>query len=301
MAEGGYAPGWEQHTWHDQITRSAGSQIGHPDAAALAHLSRALYIPRHERNTTHLAVHDISAQYAAAKGTLPIGCTQYAVAIGVMPKPQGNGLDDDTVAYNVDFNRQKDEEAVVGLVKCRATSSLAAGVELAISTIEEEAAILTTDGANKTEIFLDVAYPIPPSSTRNGIVNHPFFSFQAPDTDGGLTTYQWQINPSRNGRLRYTLVRNPAPREAQQEPSDAKIQAVYYHIGLDDSLWLSYSEGLLLLPSGQSSIGENIVVSSALGMLWRLRELHRGKGKIGKAVEKKSRLGSIKRAFGSKE
>lgn len=133
MAEGGYAPGWEQHTWHDQITRSAGSQIGHPDAAALAHLSRALYIPRHERNTTHLAVHDISAQYAAAKGTLPIGCTKYAVAIGVMPKPQGDGLDDITVAYDVDFNRQKDEGAVVGLVKCRATSSLAAEVELYVA------------------------------------------------------------------------------------------------------------------------------------------------------------------------
>ncbi|CRL24560.1 unnamed protein product [Penicillium camemberti] len=293
--------GWDQHTSQDQLTRSAGSLIGHPDAAALAHLSRALYIPRHDRKATHLAVHDISTQYNAAKGTLPVGCTKYAVAVGVMPKPQGDGPDDITVSYDVDFNREKDEEAVVASLKCRAPSSLSAEVDLAICTTEEEAAILTTDGANETEIFLGVTYPIPTSSTRTGIVKHAYFTFQVPDTDGGSTTYQWQIHPSRNGRLRYTLVRNPAPQEAQQEPSDNDIQAVYYHIGLDDSLWVSYSEGLLLLPSGHSSVGESIVVASALGMLWRLRELHRGKGKIGKTSEKKSRLGSIKRVFGSKE
>ncbi|KAJ5593430.1 hypothetical protein N7537_010334 [Penicillium hordei] len=303
FAAGGSAglTGWDQYTSQDQLTRSAGSLNGHPDAAALAHLSRALYIPRHDREATHLAVHDISTQYTAAKGTLPIGCTKYAVAIGVMPKPQGNGPGDITVLYDVDFNREKDEEAVVGSVKCREPSSLSAEVELAICTTEEEAAILTTDGANETEMFLGVTYPIPTSSTRTGIVKNAYFTFQVPDTDGGSTTYQWQIHPSRNGRLRYTLVRNPSPQEAQQEPSDGDIQAVYYHIGLDDSLWLSYSEGLLLLPFGQSSVRENIVVASALGMLWRLRELHRGKGKIGKTSEKKSRFGSIKRVFGSKE
>lgn len=321
MAEGGSVPGWEQHTWQDQVTRSAASQIGHPDAAALAHLSRALYIPRHDRKTTHLAVHDISAQYAAAKGTLPIGSTRYAVAIGVMPKPQSDGPDEITVSYDVDFEVQKDAEVVLGSVKCRAPSSSPAEVELyvillvnipendththrEISTTEDEAAIMTTGSADEAEIFLDVTYPIIPSSTRNGIVKHPYFTFQVPDADGGSTTFQWQIHPSRNGRLRYTLVRSPAPQQEQQEPSDGDIQAVYYHIGLDDSLALLHSEGFLLFPAGQTSIGESLVVASALGMLWRLRELHRGKGKIvkaGKTSEKKSRLGSIKRLLGSKE
>lgn len=124
--------GWDQHTSQDQLTRSAGSLIGHPDAAALAHLSRALYIPRHDRKATHLAVHDISTQYNAAKGTLPVGCTKYAVAVGVMPKPQGDGPDDITVSYDVDFNREKDEEAVVASLKCRAPSSLSAEVDLCV-------------------------------------------------------------------------------------------------------------------------------------------------------------------------
>ncbi|KAK4864613.1 hypothetical protein LT330_009608 [Penicillium expansum] len=301
MAEGGYVNGWEQYTSQNQITRSATSQIGHPDAAALAHLSHALYIPRHDRKGTHLAIHDISDQYATAKGTLPVGCTRYAVAIGVMPKPQGDGPDDTTVSYDVSFSLEKDEEAVVGLVKGRALSPPSAEVELEISTAEEEAAILTTNGANETEISLDVTYPIAASSTRNGIVKHPYFTFQVPDAHAGSTTYQWQIHPSRNGRLRYTLVRSPAPQHDQQEPSDTDIQAVYYHIGLDDSLWLSHSEGILLLPAGQNSAKESIVVSSVLGMLWRLRELHRGKGKLLKPGEKKSRLGSVKRLFGSKE
>lgn len=130
MAEGGYVNGWEQYTSQNQITRSATSQIGHPDAAALAHLSHALYIPRHDRKGTHLAIHDISDQYATAKGTLPVGCTRYAVAIGVMPKPQGDGPDDTTVSYDVSFSLEKDEEAVVGLVKGRALSPPSAEVEL---------------------------------------------------------------------------------------------------------------------------------------------------------------------------
>ena len=130
MAEGGSVPGWEQYSSHNQITRSAASQIGHPDAAALAHLSRAVYIPRHDRNATHLAIHDISTRYAAAKGTLPIGCTKYAVAIGVMPKPQGGEPDDTTVLYDVNFNHEKEEEAVVGLVRGRKSSSPSSGVKL---------------------------------------------------------------------------------------------------------------------------------------------------------------------------
>jgi hypothetical protein len=100
--------------------------------------------------------------------------------------------------------------------------------------------------------------------------------------------------------LRYTLVRNPVSQEKFSSPD---IQAIYYHVRLDDSLSLPYSEGMLLLPISRSSVEESIVVASALGMLWRLRDLHRGKGKIGKVgkTENKSQLSSLKRLFRKKE
>ncbi|KAJ5371681.1 hypothetical protein N7517_003687 [Penicillium concentricum] len=287
MTEGGFVVGWEQHTSSSQLARSGASEIGYPDAANLAHLSRALYFPRHDRKNTQLAVHDVSTKYAAATGTLPIGCTKYLVAVGAMLNPHGDALDNTTIAYDVDFNLG-DGDAVIGSVKSRAPAP-SAGVDLAISTTEDEAAVLITNSENPSKIPLDVTYPITPSSTRTGTVKHPYFTFEVPDDDDKSTVFQWQIHPVQHGRLRYTLVRNP------EQSGSPDIQAVYYHLRLDDSFALPYSEGMLLLPALQSS-EESVVVTSAIAMLWRLRELHTGKGKIGKGKTDSK----LKRLFGKK-
>ncbi|KAJ5817333.1 hypothetical protein N7447_009566 [Penicillium robsamsonii] len=182
-----------------------------------------------------------STYAGGATGTLPIGCTRHVVAVGAIPKPQGDGPDEVTVAES------------------------------------------------PTKIPLGVTYPITPSSTRTGTVKHPYFTFEVPDADDGPTIFQWQIHPSQHGRLRYTLVRNP------EESGSPDVQGVYYHLGLDDSFALPYSEGILLLPSRQSS-EESVVVTSALAMLWRLRELHSGKGRVGKGKTDSK----LKRLFGKK-
>lgn len=170
-----------------------------------------------------------------------------------------------------------------------------------VCTAEDKAGTLTTR-TNNTEIPLPVplsiSYPIPPSSTRVGTFKHPYFAFRIPAPDAGSIAVEWQIHPIQQGRMRYTLVRCPA----QQQQDD--ILAVYYHIGVEASLSLPYSEGVLLVPGSQGSAGDSgaIVVASALGMLWRLRELHGTDGKSGKRNEKKPpRLGSIKGLFGRKE
>ncbi|KAJ5520998.1 hypothetical protein N7463_001451 [Penicillium fimorum] len=234
------------------------------------------------------AVHDISDQYATATGTLPIGCTRYVVVVGAIPKPQGDGPDEVTVAYDVDFNLG-DGDAVIGSVKSRTPSGPSAEIDLAISTTEDEAAVLITNSENATKIPLDVTYPITPSSTRTVTVKHPYFTFEVRDADGETIIFQWQIHPRQHGRLRYTLVRNP------EESGSPDIQGVYYHLGLDDSFALPYSEGIMLLPARQGS-EESVVVTSALAMLWRLRELHSGKGKVGKGKTDSK----LKRLFGKK-
>ncbi|KAF9882859.1 hypothetical protein FE257_004945 [Aspergillus nanangensis] len=298
--------GWDQWSSQNQLDRSTVTKTGHPDATALAHLSHALYIPRHDGETAHLAIRDISAQYAAAAGRLAIGSSQYVVALGLMPKPRSDATDSTSapVSYEVDFNGLGDGEAVVGSVRSHAASP-AQEVELSMLTNEEKAANLTPRSGNTTasEIPLEITYPIPPSKTRDGTFKHPYFTFQVPgDSNAGPSTFEWQIHPSQQGRMRYTLIRRSTSDQQQQQGStDSDVQAIYYHIGVGASLSLSYSEGVLLLPAGHNSARENLVVASALGMLWRLRELQGGDNKSGKGSKKKSRLGAVKGLFGKKE
>lgn len=132
--------GWDQYASLNQVDRSAMTQRGHPDTTALPHLSWALYIPRHDSGTTHMAIHDISTQYEAAthSHSLPIGSSRYTVALGLMAKPSGDGIDGMPVLYDVDFNRQEDGDggAVVPLVRCREHSSLT-DVELYVCIFPE--------------------------------------------------------------------------------------------------------------------------------------------------------------------
>ncbi|KAL4887861.1 hypothetical protein BDV59DRAFT_206584 [Aspergillus ambiguus] len=292
--------GYDQYASQNQLDRSVATKTGHPDATALAHLSQTLYIPRHDGGAAYLAIRDVSSQYAAVTGKLAIGSSQYVVALGLMPKPCSDATDSSSVpvSYEADFNGLGDGEAVVGSVRSHAASP-SQEVKLSILTNEDKAAILTTtSGTSATEIPLEVTYPLPPSTTRDGTFKHPYFSFQIPDDS---STFEWQIHPSQQGRMRYTLVRRAASDQQQQQVSDSDIQAIYCHIGVGASLSLSYSEGVLLLPTRQDSVRESLVVASALGMLRRLRELHGGNDRSGKGTKKKSRLGAMRGLFGKKE
>lgn len=116
--------GYDQYASQNQLDRSVAAQTGHPDATALAHLSQALYIPLHNSGAEHLAIRDVSSQYAAATGKLALGSTQYVVALARMPKPRSDATDSTSVpvSYEVDFNGLRDGEAVVGSVRAHTAS-----------------------------------------------------------------------------------------------------------------------------------------------------------------------------------
>jgi hypothetical protein len=136
-------------------------------------------------------------------------------------------------------------------------------------------------------VAVRVSYPIPASVTRIGTITHPFFTFTVPDIFGD-TVFQWQIQPKESGPLRYTLVAAPARQGGDEQTEfapakepEAEIRAIYHHIGLGMSLSQDYSEGVLLLPPrshAAQSDSEGVVVASVLTMLWRLRNIHGGKG-----------------------
>ncbi|PKY02391.1 hypothetical protein P168DRAFT_320930 [Aspergillus campestris IBT 28561] len=249
-----------------------------------------LYIPCHNDGAAHLAIRDISSQYAAATGKLAFGSSQYVVVLGLMLKPRSDATDSTSVpvSYEVDLNGLGDGEPIVGSVRSHAASP-AREVKLQSHHLYDN------------EWNLRHGY-YPRSYISRPLLGHPrwhlqtpYFSFRIPDDS---STFEWQIHPSQQGRMRYTLVRRAASDQQQQQVSDSDIQAIYYHIGVGTSLSLSYSEGVLLLPTGQDSVRESLVVASALAMLRRLRELHGGNDKRGTGTKKKSRLGAMKGLFG---
>jgi hypothetical protein len=146
---------------------------------------------------------------------------------------------------------------------------------------------------------MSTSYLIPPTTWKKKVYAHPYFGFQFPGENGNFL--EWQIHPVSQGRLRYTLVRNPRAQGTGDGatpiiPLNEDILAIYHHIGDTISFPLPVSEGVLLVSSDMDSATEAIAVASALGMLWKLRLLCKASESTGSTskVSKKGGLGFIK-------
>ncbi|KAL2838199.1 hypothetical protein BJX68DRAFT_249099 [Aspergillus pseudodeflectus] len=261
------------------------------------HLSRVLYIPRHDAKTPHLPLYDVSSRYVDVVGDTAMGSGKYTVALGIMAKPGGDGGDDGVVAYLVDFLDIRGD-GVTARVRRRGLLGQRGDVEVELNANEEE---ITLSVAGKTNpISLETTYPIPPSRTKFGTISHPYFHYPL-SSGSSLAQLRWEIHPVEDGPLRYTLTRSALGPSAVFEQyggepglSGAKIEAIYHHVGLGLSLSQAYSEGVLLLSPGTDPRAEAVYVASVLAMLWRLRRIDAA-GNEG--VSRKSWLGSAKRLF----
>ncbi|KAL5358786.1 hypothetical protein BJX96DRAFT_147275 [Aspergillus floccosus] len=279
-----------RNTW-----QSVAAQLGRQLSATPSHLSRVLYVPRHDSAVLHLPLYDISTRYADAVGDLPIGSSKYAVKLGLMQRPRGDGGDDIPVLCNANFNHVGDSETVTGSVQYRGQpTEQCPEVGLTIGTSDENVCCVTmTDPAglgSSVQFAMTSSYPISPSVTREGTFTHPYFSFSIPGA--GDANFQWQIHPVEHGPLRYTLVQMPPEDQTTKGP---EIQAIYQHVGLGASLSQSHSEGVLLLPSSVSPENCVMIVATALAMLSKLRAINTDqKGHKTAKESKHSRLASIK-------
>ncbi|GFF53230.1 transcription factor kayak [Aspergillus udagawae] len=312
--------GWEIYASQKQLNRSnwrsVAASLGRQLSTTPEHLSRVLYIPRHDGTTSHLPLYDVSSQYFEAIGDAPIGSSKYAVCLGMMKRPRGDGTDHVPVAYIVNFTAG-DKDKVVGTVEYRvqpdSTVTENAEVELYVSrqsqynthianalrtigNADEEACSIkfNSDGAQRIDpVAVGVSYPIPPSVTKVGTVKHPYFHFRMP-FESKMAQFEWQVHPVEHGPLRYTLVRMPGEEttdESSAEP-EADVHAIYHHIGLGVSMSVPHSEGVLLLPPCTDPKSEAIIVASVLGMLRRVRGLD---GEKGKKEAKHHRFGSVRK------
>jgi hypothetical protein len=174
-----------------------------------------------------------------------------------------------------------------------------------IASADDTAGFLTSKesaatGSAATETTrVSISYPVVPSQTGSASQQAPLPYFRV---TVGSSIWEWQTQQHHHGRLRYTLVRLPA----QDQSADAgreEILAIYNHVGMEASVTLPYSEGVLLLPSPANPRTETMVVASLLTMLWRLRDLsgEAGGKQGGKVTESmKKRFGSLGGLLGRK-
>ncbi|KAL4895181.1 hypothetical protein BDV59DRAFT_174607 [Aspergillus ambiguus] len=268
--------GWEIYASHQQDDRNnwhnIAVQLGRELSATPAHLSRALYVPRHDSSLSHLRLYDISMRYAETVRDAPIGSSKYTVSLGLMKRPRDDGGDDLAVVCNADLIHAGDREIVIGSVQYRGQpTEPCPEVEIAIGTADSEICCVTMQGrhGSNRKVSMTSSYPISASETREGTFKHPYFSFSVP-REPGMPTFQWQIHPVEHGPLRYTLVCIPPEGAATGE---SQVQAIYHHIGLGVSLSQPHSEGVLLLAPSTSAATSAIIVATALAMLWELRRL----------------------------
>ena len=79
------------------------TKLGRKPCEAPTHLSRVLYIPLHDNNTTHLPLYEAGDRYRRAVKDLPLlGSTIYTTMLGLMGKPSGDNINDQ-VAWLTDI------------------------------------------------------------------------------------------------------------------------------------------------------------------------------------------------------
>jgi hypothetical protein len=114
--------GWEIYASQKQQGRSGwrsiAATLGRQLPPTPEHLSRVLYIPRHDDTTSHLPLYDISFRYSEAIGDAPMGSSKYTVSLGMMKRPKGDGTDHIPVVYIVNFTAG-DKDKAVGRVEYR--------------------------------------------------------------------------------------------------------------------------------------------------------------------------------------
>lgn len=126
MAESAGVPGgWEAYSSMNQQDRnswrSTAVSLGRELSSTPTHLTRVLYIPRHDRQTSELSLYDITQEYGRAVGDVPMGSSMYTVKLEMakVPKTEKEGGNPE---YQIGFTEDNQNgEVVVGSVRNMST------------------------------------------------------------------------------------------------------------------------------------------------------------------------------------
>ncbi|KAL5340953.1 hypothetical protein BJX70DRAFT_84286 [Aspergillus crustosus] len=173
----------------DETARCLGRQL----TTTPQHLSRVLYIPRHDSKTSHLPLYDVSSRYAEAVGDTPMGSSKYTVALGMIPRPEGDGTDGVAVSYLVDF-KSLTEDALVGEVQYRGRSSQMGGGDPDVQIHGSSNDITINDKHGNPPLSLGTSYPIPATKLQISTIYHPYFHYDL-SSGSELAQLLWETHP----------------------------------------------------------------------------------------------------------
>lgn len=251
------------------------ARIGRRAPSALAHLTRAVYVPWHRDATTHLPLYDISSEYRDTIRDAQVGGSEFKTKLCLMRKPTGRPGQGDDVGFLVDMDAQGSWVAV-------RERKLGMGEEALLSmpaTMDDDPATIQHD--TLTYSMPPPTFPLPSKKTASGLCTYPHFTLT-----GAPRPLEWQIHPVELGGLCYVLVDTSVP--GGMFARDDTIVAVYHHAHFEAALPKCYSEGVLLL-HGQPDVEDTVVVASLMRVL---RCVRRDEKK-----EKKSCVGRLRRAW----
>ncbi|KAF5244716.1 hypothetical protein FAUST_2233 [Fusarium austroamericanum] len=233
-----------------------------------SHLTKVLYFPRHNEEVSHFPIYEISEQYFDKIGKLPMGSRDYKVELCLLRKPNGEFLGDNArflVDVGDDSTSMSVRERILGQDPVEARVLLP-------NSQETEYSIHTDTSTTSAHSSGHLVFPLPEKQTKRQLVRYPYFAITSTifgDKDANDSRYEWQVHPNEKGPLRYELV---DVGEKHSGEVDSSILAIYHHHGFENELPVSYSHGVLLLPSTSTSEFEIAVVSSLLAVLSAVRQ-----------------------------
>ncbi|KAG8409959.1 hypothetical protein J3458_019031 [Metarhizium acridum] len=289
------------------------SGLGRKPTPVPAHLSRVLYVPRH--SMLNLSLFDAGLQYKQAVDHSPVGGEEvtgkalmgsrlFKTRVNTMVCPVGDGDVQAAYVVGLDIEKIRDGGDISATVHKGGQADPIPHVNIILPMLTDVFSLLSvTSDQHSDTINISTTYPLPRLESMVAALHFPYSRFSIPNT---ASVYEWQIHPLDHGTLRYTLAElggETCQGETDSGPQDSNIKAIYHHIGHHGSLFLPHSEGVLLLPETANEHDgwlELVIVSSLIGLLWRIRGMEI-KDDEPQAASVKKRPSLMKRVFGRKQ
>ncbi|RYP91584.1 hypothetical protein DL770_002298 [Monosporascus sp. CRB-9-2] len=227
------------------------------------HLSRVLFIPKHNSAATHLPIYEITDAYTRAVRGTALGSNLYKVNLMYMDRPRGDGTDAD-VRFFVDVNGDKTS---INVEERSMTSKEGAITTITLPREQNEHSVLTRSSLDTSYIqAVSNSDPAFRADERTAVDtkfrNYPTLTVKSADN----AEIQWKVQPNDDGGLCYHLLEKRS--DVAYESTDFQLKAIYHHAGAHLCHPLDYSEGVLLLPGVQDSKNDATIIALVIVLLW---------------------------------
>ncbi|KAK8137165.1 hypothetical protein PG984_005105 [Apiospora sp. TS-2023a] len=236
-----------------------------------AHLSRVLFVPKHNSTVGHLPIYEVTDVYRKAVKDATFGSHGYRVSLWFMHRPKGDGTDEAEVCFFI--NNQADHIIVEQRCLNQADGTVAT---INLPTGRDEPAVIIGPGQAKSSVRVSTDLPTPstsqPTSTSSVGPKDPQYPTMSVETTTGQDVTKWKVWPVGPGSACYHLVRCSS--DASRVGADSEIAAIYQHAGPHLTLPVDHSEGIMLVPEVRDPQDEILLVAIVVALLWYVRELN---------------------------